>query len=248
MKRLWRFFGVIAFGMIFCAGCGNGQTDIISSEYSGEPVEISSEYSEKPDEIGEDGQSVSIKENYRSILLNNGRFICTDLKNQELNIGEIKEAITDDDSITAAVTKFAVVDLSGDGENEIVLWIQINSVSDYGFEILRYQEDAVYGYTLPYRVFMDLKTDGTFMFSGGAADSGIGKLRFSEDGYTVDQVYYSESEYDSENELIVQYFANGETCSEEEFNDAVRRQEEKQNIGWYDLTADDVNIAFENEF
>lgn len=129
-----------------------------------------------------------------------------------------------------------------------MLLFQINGVSDYGFEILRYQDGAVYGYTLPYREFIDLKTDGTFIFSGGAADSGIGKLEFSKDGFTVDKLYYSISQYNSNNELVVQYFANGTPCSEEDFNNAMSLQEEKANVSWYDLTNENVNIALENAF
>ena len=166
------------------------------------------------------------KECYKAILIDNANFISTDLQNQELNLTEIKKIITDDE-ITVNITQFAMLDLDSDGQNEIVLWIQINGISDYGFEILRYQNGAVYGYTLPYRELMNLKTDGTFLFSGGAADYGIGKVKFSENGYTVNQQSYSESQYDSNNELNVQYFVNGESCSEEAFQEAVRDQEEK---------------------
>ena len=123
--------------------------------------------------------------NYKSILLGTSNFICTDLGNKSLNISEIGQAVTDDDSITVNATKFAVTDLDGDGEEEVVLWLQINGVSDYGFEILHEQNGEIYGYTLQYRAFMDLKTDGTFLFSGGAADSGIGKMSFSETGYII---------------------------------------------------------------
>lgn len=277
MRKLWIFFGIIVFGMTICAGCGNRQSDISSSDHSVELSEISEKsYEQSTQEqsdskntdsnniseeskvftdtntnqpssisIEESGQSsLSMEERYRAILLNNGEFVCTDLQNKGLSIEKIKEAVTDDDSVTVAVSKFAYIDLNGDGANEIVLWIQINGISDYGFEILQYQEDAVYGYTLPYTAFMNLKTDGTFIFSGGAADSGIGKLKFAEGGYIVDRLYYSESGYDSNNELEVQYFANGEKCSEEEFNDIMRQQEEKQNIEWYDLTSEGVSSAF----
>lgn len=156
--------------------------------------------------------------------------------------------VTDDDSIVVEIPQFAIIDLDNDGENEIVLWIQMNGVSDYGFEILRYQNGVVYGYTLPYRGFMNLKTDRTFLFSGGAADLGIGKLKFSENGYNVDKLHYSEARYDSNNELSVQYFGNGVPCSEEEFNVIVGNQEEKSNVNWYNLTDDSVNSAFENRF
>ncbi|MDE7202692.1 MAG: hypothetical protein K2O91_12515 [Lachnospiraceae bacterium] len=188
------------------------------------------------------------EESYKAVLIDNGDFISTDLQNKKINLEDIKEVVTDDESISVAATKFSIIDLSSNGEKEIVLWLQINGVSDYGFEILRYQDGAVYGYTLPYREFINLKTDGTFIFSGGAADSGIGKLEFSKDGFTVDKLYYSESQYNSNNELEVQYFANGTPCSEEDFNNAMSLQEEKANVSWYDLTNDNMNIALENAF
>lgn len=181
-------------------------------------------------------QSVELEENtYKSILLGQSNFICTDLANKSLNISEIGQAVTDDDSVTVSATKFTIVDIDGDGEDEAVLWLQINNISDYGFEILHYQNGEIYGYTLQYRAFMNLKTDGTFLFSGGAADSGIGKMTFSETGYSVNTQAYSQSGYDTNNELNVQYFINDESCSEDEFNDVLNVQEQKADVEWYDF-------------
>lgn len=198
----------------------------------------------------EEGEKLSLspEESYRAVLLDNGNFISTDLQNKKLNLSEIKKVVTDDEDITASVSKFTIADLSSNGENEVILWIQINGVSDFGFEILQYKDGDVYGYTLSYREFMNLKTDGTFIFSSGVANSGIGKLIFSENGYTVDKLYYSEGQYDSNNEFKIQYFANGEVCSEEEFNDAMSRQEEKTNVKWYDLSSKSVDSALESVY
>ncbi|MCH5270915.1 MAG: hypothetical protein J1E83_09225 [Lachnospiraceae bacterium] len=193
------------------------QSQIPSNENSEQSSNISNEQSENP--------VLSIGESYKAILLGNGDFISTDLGNKELNIEDIGEVVTDDDSITVQASKFTIIDLDGDGENEVVLWIQINRISDYGFEILHYQEGAVYGYTLPYRTFFNLKTDGTFLFSGGAADPGIGKLRFSMDGYAIESII-------------------GEVYSEEDFNAAISQQEEKMDVDWYDLSVGGVNIIF----
>ncbi|MBD5503902.1 MAG: hypothetical protein HDR09_09220 [Lachnospiraceae bacterium] len=195
-------------------------------------------------DAGDEQLPLTAEDNYKAVLLNNGDFISTDMQNKKINLTNIKEVVTDDDSITVAATKFADMDLDDDGHNEIILWIQINDISDYGFEVLRYQEGAVYGYTLQYREFMDLKTDGTFIFSEGAADLGIGKLSFSGNGCVIDKLYYSESQYDSNNELEVQYIANGTLYSEEEFNNDMSHQEEKSNVTWYDLTPGNVESAF----
>ena len=89
---------------------------------------------------------------------------------------------------------FTIIDLDGNGENEIVLWIQVNERSDYCFEILYFQDQEVYGFTLPYRAFLELKTDGTFYSSGGMDNRGIRRLRLSERGYTIEEVSDSESQ------------------------------------------------------
>ncbi|MCM1262899.1 MAG: hypothetical protein NC313_09270 [Butyrivibrio sp.] len=220
----------------------------VSADAGNEQGQVSADISnEQPNDSSVEGDEqlpLSAEDNYKAVLLNNGDFISTDMQNKKINLTNIKEMVTDDESITVTATKFAVMDLDNDGQNEIILWIQINGISDYGFEILRYQEGAVYGYTLQYREFMDLKTDGTFIFSGGAADLGIGKLSFSGNGYVIDRLYYSESQYNSNNELEVRYIANGTLYSEEEFNNDMSHQGEKSNVKWYDLTLGNVESAF----
>lgn len=181
--------------------------------------------------------------NYRSILLGESNFICTDLANKSLNINEIRQAVTDDDSVAVSAAKFAMTDMDGDGVEEVALLLQINGISDYGFEILHYQNGEIYGYTLSYRAFMNLKTDGTFLFSNGAADYGIGKMIFSETGCSVNDQAYSQSSYDPNNELTVQYFVNDESCSEEEFNDTINGQEQKSDVEWYDLSENNINAV-----
>ena len=159
-------------------------------------------------------------ERYKAILLGDEDFVNIDHSDQDisLNIENIKEVVSDEDWVTAKVIKFTVIDLDGNGENEIVLWIQSNGGSDYGFEILYFQDQEVYGFTLPYRGFMDLKTDGTFYSSGGMDNRGIRRLRLSERGYTIEEVSESES------------------------------KEEKADVEWYDLSPDNVELAFENKF
>ncbi len=222
-----------------------GPSDNISDERSDSISE------EQPDSLsaGQDEEApFSIEESYRAILSGDGAFISTDLQNRELGLANIGEAVTDDDSVRVKASQFTIVDLDGDGENEIVLWIKINDDLDYGFEILYGLDKEIYGYTLSYREFMDLKADGTFLYSGGAYDTGIGRLQLSGNGYTLEELCRSKSQYDSDNALTVQYFENGEPCSEEEFDNALLRQEEKTDVSWYDLTEENVGLVFETGF
>lgn len=168
----------------------------------------------------DENMSSGMEERFRAILLGEGDFVNIDHSDQDirLNIENIKEVVSDEDWVTAKVIKFTIIDLDGNGENEIVLWIQANEREDYYIEILYFQDQEVYGFTLPYRGFRDLKTDGTFYSSGGMDNRGIRRLRLSERGYAIEDVSDSES------------------------------QEEKTDVEWYDLTPDNVELAFENKF
>ncbi len=220
-------------------GCSALKND--SSKESGQ---IDNDSSEEPMQTDLDPINPGLEDNnYKSILLGKSNFICADLANKSLNISEIGQAVTDDDSVAVSATKFAMIDIDGDGEDETILWLQINGISNYGFEILHYQNGEILGYTLQYRAFMNLKTDGTFLFSSGAADSGIGKINFSETGYHINSQAYSQSGFDSNNELIVQYFVNNESCSEDEFNDVINGQEQKADVEWYDLSENNINAV-----
>lgn len=88
------------------------------------------------------------------------------------------------------------------------------------------------------------KTDGTFTFSSGAADSGIGKMIFSGTEYSITEQACSQSEYNPENEWSIQYFVNGEPCSEDAFHDVVNSQEQKTDVNWHEFSKDNINAVF----
>ena len=75
------------------------------------------------------------------------------------------------------MTGFTIVDMDGDGENEIVLSISTGSI-DEGFEVLHYQDGIVYGYHFWYRALEDLKEDGKFIGKGGDFDASKQRFKF----------------------------------------------------------------------
>ena len=206
------------------SACSSKEEEVVPSETDSAGLQITENTSgEQPDSTADkqdENISLGMEERYKAILLGDGDFVNIDRSDQDirLSLENIKEVVSDEDWVTGKVIKFTIVDLDGNGENEIVLWIQSNNGLDYGFEILYFQYQEVYGFTLPYRGFMHLKTDGTFYSSGGMDNRGIRKLRFSERGYTIEDVSDSES------------------------------QEEKTDVEWYDLTPENVELAFENMF
>ncbi len=168
--------------------------------------------------------SSGMEERYKAILLGEEDFVIINYRSgdRRLNIENIKEVVSEDDWVTAKVTEFTIIDLDGNGENEMVLRILANGDSLYGYEILFYQDQEVYGFTLWARAFMDLKKDGTFDYSGGIENSGTGRLQLFKKGYAIEEI--------------------PEDSEEQNF------QDDKPDAEWYELTPESVELAFENKF
>lgn len=222
-KRLYVLF-ITVFILCWMGGCNNtDQSPPASSESSLTP---------SPSDL-------SPKEVYLSVLQDKAPFFSIDA-NKELNISQLNQTVSDNSSVTTKVTKFAIVNLENDDIPEVILWLSVNNNNDYRFEILRYQDGLVYGYTLPYRSFMDLKDDGSFSFSSGAADFGYGTMELTEKGYTINRISYSESVYDSNNNQIISYFVNNESATNEDFLTSINEQSEKTGATWYDYNDDNM--------
>ena len=139
----------------------------------------------KPTPLHSDNQVLTPMQSLKAVLLNETVFLCTDkmmydnIVHQwngflnELTYGN-KQTIT---------PQFAVVDLDGDNVLDVVLAIENYT----GFVILRYKDGKVYGNIVSYRAMMSLKTDGSFMSSGGASDNSIGKMLFIGDVFFLDE-------------------------------------------------------------
>lgn len=143
------------------------------------------------------------------------------------------------------LSQFAVVDLDRDGLNELVLWPSIDGddslsrASTLGYLILHRQGDVVHSYSLGYRAFGSLKADGTFWFSGSAANSGYAYLRFSDGGCVTDEVTYSRSIYDeTSGETRMSYFVDGRAAELAEYNAAVDAWNAKPDVAWHVYNGD----------
>lgn len=132
------------------------------------------------------------------------------------------------------ITKISTIDLDGDGIREVLLQIETPGTV-YGTKILRYNDGdgQIYAYDLWYRAFMYVKTDGTFAYSGGAADSGFGRISFTADGYEVEKITYSES---SGSGNVVNFYVNKQPAAEEAFYSVFEEWQKIPKLTWADYT------------
>ena len=173
---------------------------------------------------------------YQLVLQNKAEFFSTDA-NKNLNISQLNQAISPE--VTVDVANFAVVDIGHGGTPAVILSLNVNG-NGYGVEVLSYQDGIVYGYTFSGRQFGDLRTDGTFVSSGGAADVGICTITFDKNTYSIDKFTYCESNTDLENNMSESYFVNHQSATEDEYNAAFSQWQKIPYVTWYDFTAANI--------
>ena len=146
----------------------------------------------------------------------------------------LRELLSDDsdsDYAGRTVEQFAVVDMDGSGVPEVVI-----ELSRDGERIVFHnRNDRIYGFGFSYRGMNELKIDGTFSGSSGAASSSIGKLEFLTVECKERVLAYSDDD---------KYYVNDKQVSEDMFNSSLSKHWEKEDADWYSYSAE----TFEEDF
>lgn len=182
----------------------------------------------------------SALEAFKAVFLNNIEFYSTDNKKKIY----LNDFITNNEiyDTTFQVTKFTVLDMNGDKAPEVVLELSSGDLPSF-YEVLHYMNDTVYGYIFTYRSLGELKADGTFMYSSGAADSGVGKLKFESDTYNIDILgCIKPSEGDTS--LTISYFIDNKPVTEEDYDTFINEQYEKKDAVWYEYSQKNIETEF----
>ncbi len=177
-----------------------------------------------------------VLEAYKAVLLNDAEFFSIDNK-KKLSLDDF---LTNKEIYGAdfKVTHFTVLDMDGDEVPEVVLELAVDDNPSF-YEVLHYMDDTVYGYNIVYRGLEGLKTDGTFQYSNGAADNGYGKLKFQLNAYETDILGYMKSSQNNDN-IIISYFINNKSVTEESYNYFIKEQDEKKDVVWYEFSQKNV--------
>lgn len=80
------------------------------------------------------------------------------------------------------------------------------------------------------------------MYSSGAYDLGIAKLKFTSDNYEYERLGYCES---SDNG--VSFFINNEPCTEETFDTLFDEHSIKNDAVWYEFSQESIETELSND-
>ena len=119
---------------------------------------------------------VNVEEIYFQVLDEQRSYITRN--GSEEYISDYAKEIISDGNINAS---YAILNMDVDSQNDKEMVVLLESSGDGKYLILNYEDDGlVYGFKKEYREMLNLKTDGTYKISGGAADTKIIKSTFNK--------------------------------------------------------------------
>ncbi|MCM1190194.1 MAG: hypothetical protein NC180_12535 [Muribaculaceae bacterium] len=180
---------------------------------------------------------------FKAVLLGNSSFVYYLEGNAKTVVITDVPALFDADDPFMKIFDFSLVDMDKDGDEEVILSV-VGAAGDAGGKVILHQiGDKVCGYITDNRTLVNLKMDGTYSYSDptGLTEAGIAAVAdFSEAGYTVDKITYATGTYEGWNAFV----ADHQPVTEEEYLDAVSRQDQKQNAEWHEFSNENINNAF----
>lgn len=151
---------LMLFGMLFfLTGCG--QND--------------SEEENETEKTTNTGKKESAEDLYFKVLNNEIKYISEE--NKEMLFSEYMKTFENTSSNASTTISYALIDLDNDSENEMVVAIDCY---DRFYLILNYEDENIYGFKDVGRGMISIKTDGTYMATGGAEVSAILKCKFDK--------------------------------------------------------------------
>lgn len=142
----------------------------------------------------------------------------------------------------ARLEQFALLDLDGDGAQELVLQ-SIDVAGDMGgYLVLHMQEDGIYGFVSDWRSFWSLKTDGSFEYSSPTGrEWGVCTVHFADGAMLRDTPLYSGTA--DEAFETAAYTVAGQEAGEQAYAAAQAAQAAKPDAVWYPFDEEGIRQA-----
>lgn len=115
-----------------------------------------------------------------SVLNSESTFIAEN--GQSILMKELAYGFDGDTPLLAQPQEYTFVDMDGDGNDELIADI---TPTQTAYIVLHEADGTVYGYLIYRRALLDLKTDGSFMQSGGVGIEYYCKIEFEADAYNT---------------------------------------------------------------
>ena len=161
------------------------------------------------------------------------------LRREQIFVDEMNRAVYLDeyevftDEITgigvpATAEEYTLVDLDGDGNNEMVVYV----APEYGaYLVFHLSGSTVYGFEFGVRALTDLKTDGSFICSAGAGINTFGVLRFKGNKYEMQELAY-------QSDMVADkvYRVADKPATADEFAAFYKGFQQKQGVTWTPVT------------
>ncbi len=227
--------GILLLHLTGCTG-DTGQEVKKEMETSG-GVQKQSEQTESPEqselpEVYSDMEEVKALElpedmlAYWMVLTGRKAFVSTDDEYREFYWDEYCWTFGEP-QIPRRADEFMLVDMNGDGADEVVLYCLPEST-----QVLHYEDGVVYSYQFVFRGMKRIRTNGIYEGSGGAASTGYYRLtELNASGYEeeiltrLDNGYYEvggkEVSYEEFLDYGLQYIESVELAETVEFTDAM---------------------------
>ncbi|MBQ5765270.1 MAG: hypothetical protein IIW03_03895 [Clostridia bacterium] len=119
-------------------------------------------------------------------------------------------------------TEYVFIDFDGDSHHELL----VNVNNEYAtYLVLRYNDSTVYGYEFGIRSLQNLKIDGSFSGSGGAATHYYSKMTFVSNTCKIINIAVKD-------DMGGVYELNGKSCSVSIVNKYITTWNKKENVVW----------------
>lgn len=156
-----------------------------------------------------------------------------------MSISDYCQSFSERSQTAVTIPEFCIVDLEQDHIPEVILRIYTGA-NDYGVLVLHREEDgSIRGYDFSYRQMYEIKADGTFDWSNGAANNGTATIDFAQ-GKTE----YSNQFWMEERDGQVRYMQNGAEITREEYEVLLNAQSSKPAPQWVAYPAENYEMMF----
>lgn len=190
---------------------------------------------------GHDITAVQGAPRYLEVLRGETTFFSEDAQ-EWLMLSELQRAVPES-GVEIAAASFAAVNLDrNDTVDDVILALERGGESSGCLVLHASRGGDVHGIFLPESAFSALKADGTFFWTDGATNWGSAMLDLTQKDHRVCAIRRAFTYYENG-----AYAVDGERATEAAFREAVQLQDAKEDVAWYEFTAENIRAVLGEE-